>query len=150
MPRVAAPQAASAFLPSEIQAIVNSLPPLQLPTVAALQAASAPLLTERQAIVINLKQKIIWLTAQYAAMKEQAALIVAEKRKINIEFVALEQRRLAVEEKVAAFGLQQQNAAFGFQQQKMIEDLKKVKQALDTMAEAEHMWSRAAEIALAL
>ena len=36
------------------------------------------------------------------------------------------------------------------QQQKVIEDLKKAKQALDDMAAAEHMWSGAAEIALAL
>ena len=141
LPRVPAPQAATALLPAEIQAIVNRLPPPPLPTVAAPQAASAHLPSEIQAIVDSLKEKIGVLVAQHAAIREQAAPIVAEKRQIELEVVALEQRRRAVHKIVADFGLQQQ---------KVVEDLKKAQQALADMTAAETMWSGAAAIALAL
>ena len=112
-------------------------PPPTPPRIAAPTAVSAPLPPQILGLVDTLKRKAAQLRDQHAAISEQATPIIAEKKKIEAEAVALEQRRRANE---------QQFAGLGVEKQRLNQYLQQAQQALDTLSQTENMWQDAAEI----
>jgi len=122
---------------SPTQALPTPSPSSSPPRAVAPTAVSTPTPAVIRTLVDTLTQKISELLVQQTAISDEVAHLLAEKKRIEADAVALEQRRRAVAQSL-------------LEQQQVNEALEKTQQALHTISKTEKMWQDAAEIALGL